>query len=157
MVNKKGGKHHKKLKKGGPENNIRSLDLLIKKEDQEYAVIKKLAGNCRLYATGIESEKDFLCSIPGSMRKRVWMGVGDIILISKRGYSDGKCDVLLVYTSEEVSMLSKKGYMKEPEKKLYDCDFEFDYQEKEEDEIEEQPEIDYPPSDSDDSLDIDDI
>jgi initiation factor 1A len=68
MPNKKGGKNYKKSKHADDEPI-----LYERQEGQMYGRILKLLGHC---------------NIRGSMRKKVWLGPGDIVLISLRDSED---------------------------------------------------------------------
>merc|ERR1719480_257126 len=46
-----------------------------------------------------------LCHIRGKMRKKVWVNLGDIVLISLRDYQDQKADVIMKYNSDEARRL----------------------------------------------------
>ena len=51
-----------------------------------------------------------LCKIRGTLtRKKVWIGAGDLVLVSLRDFEDDKCDVILKYSPEEVKKLKKLG------------------------------------------------
>merc|ERR1711962_1756221 len=50
-----------------------------------------------------------LCHIRGKMRKKVWVGQSDIILVSLRDYQDAKADVILKYSSDEARNLKSYG------------------------------------------------
>ena len=43
------------------------------------------------------------------MRKKIWVGAGDIILVSLRDYQDDKGDVILKYSAEEARLLKSMG------------------------------------------------
>ena len=55
----------------------------------EYAQVKKMLGNGRLEAFCFDG-KTRLCHIRGKMRKRIWIGVGDFILLALREFQDRK-------------------------------------------------------------------
>jgi translation initiation factor 1A len=83
-------------------------ELLIKEEGQEYAKVLKMLGNGRLSAycfDGIER----MCHIRGKLKKKVWIGVNDIILISLRDFQDGKADILSKYSDQDIRQLVKMG------------------------------------------------
>jgi translation initiation factor 1A len=83
-------------------------ELLIKEEGQEYAKVLKMLGNGRLNAycfDGIER----MCHIRGKLKKKVWIGVNDIILISLRDFQDGKADILSKYSDQDIRQLVKMG------------------------------------------------
>ena len=47
-----------------------------------------------------------LAHIRGKMRKKVWVGASDIILVGLRDYQDSKCDVILKYIADEAIIKS---------------------------------------------------
>jgi len=98
----KKSKHKKK-------NTTTEVRPLVKKTDgQEYAVVTKLLGSCHVLANcydGIERQ----CHIRGTMRKREWINVDDIILIALRDFSDKTADVINRYYPDEVKQLKKSG------------------------------------------------
>lgn len=104
MVNKKGGKKYKKKKT--VTDVERPLEFKI--EGQEYCQVVKLLGNCRLEGQCFDG-KTRLCHIRGSMRKKVWLTSGDIVLVSLRDFEDAKCDVILKYTVKEARNLKSYG------------------------------------------------
>jgi len=51
--------------------------------------------------------------IPGRLRKRVWIRVGDLILVQPwKVQSDQRGDVIFRYTHTQAMWLQRKGYMK---------------------------------------------
>lgn len=51
--------------------------------------------------------------IPGRMKKRVWMRVGDTVLVLPWEFqSDQKCDVVWRYKDNELDWLKKRGILK---------------------------------------------
>jgi len=104
MVNKKGGKKYKKKK----TTTEVERPLEFKSEGQEYCQVVKLLGNCRLEGQCFDG-KTRLCNIRGSMRKKVWLISGDIVLVSLRDFEDSKCDVILKYSVKEARNLKKYG------------------------------------------------
>lgn len=109
----KGGKRGKKIEqqKGG------KVDPLLKTTDQSYAVVLKMLGNGRLVATCYDQDSngpkvvDRMCHIRGKMRKKIWINVGDIILVSLREFTkdqvSDKADVVHKYTPQEARKLKK--------------------------------------------------
>ena len=83
-------------------------ELAQKVEGQDYAQVTRMLGNGHLHAMCSDS-KERMCVIPGSMRKKQWVGQGDIILINLRDYQDDKADIVLRYTPSEVRSLKKLG------------------------------------------------
>merc|ERR1719355_120562 len=101
----KGGKTKRRGKGDGPAK--RELEF------KEYGQELKMLGNGRLEAQCFDGVKR-LAHIRGKMRKKQWVHLGDIILISLRDFQDEKADVILKYTPEEAPNL--KAYGELPEK-----------------------------------------
>src|SRR3972149_12268938 len=63
----------------------------------------------------IECEDGFtrICRIPGKMRKRVWVNVGNLVLIEPwTVQSNERADVIWRYTRTQANWLKRKGYIK---------------------------------------------
>mmetsp|Transcript_14108 Transcript_14108/g.34289 ORF Transcript_14108/g.34289 Transcript_14108/m.34289 type:complete len:144 (-) Transcript_14108:272-703(-) len=100
----KGGKNKRRGK--GVTREKRELE--FKEDGQEYAQVLRLLGNGRLEANCFDGQKR-LCHIRGTMRKKVWVYVGDIILVSLRDFQDEKADVILKYAADEARNLKAYG------------------------------------------------
>jgi len=90
-------------------------------DDQEFAVVRDLLGNGRLNALCEDGEVR-LGRIRGSMRKfkgKVIIENGDLIIISKRDYEEGKVDVISKYTYEESMEAIKRHLVPEPLAKTF--------------------------------------
>lgn len=103
MVNKKGGKKHKRNK----SQNTRAKPLRYKEEDQQYAQIKKCQGNCR-FQLFVFDGKERLGILCGAMRKRKFVNLMDVVLVSLREFEDEKCDIIDVYDDNEVRKLKQE-------------------------------------------------
>jgi len=100
----KGGKNRRRGK--GDDDERR--ELIFKEDGQEYAQVLKMLGNGRLTALCFDGVER-LCHIRGKMRKKVWVNVGDIVLLGLRDYQDHKADVILKYTADEARQLKQFG------------------------------------------------
>lgn len=103
-----GGKKKKRCKNKNTDNTLTIKKLTFKEESQDYALVTKMLGDGRLLAT-TENYIDILCIIRGKLRKRVWINVGDLILISYRDFQTKKADVILKYNEYEISELKRIG------------------------------------------------
>lgn len=112
MPNTTGGKNYKKSKHSSGSFAPAFID---RQPDQMYARITKVLGNRNLLAY-CNDNKIRLCHIRGAMRKKVWVNVGDIVLISvrdfekeisKTGKEYEKGDVIAKYDPDHMSKLKK--------------------------------------------------
>ena len=109
MPNSKGGKGYKK---GGKKNTSYQRQLIYKdpKENQEYAKVTKVNGN-RRFSLQCFDGIDRLGICAGNITKRVWINLGDIVLISKWEFQtdDSKCHIVHKYEEDEVKILKSEG------------------------------------------------
>lgn len=82
--------------------------LVVCEDGQTYARVTKMLGNGRLHAVCVDGTQR-LCKIRGSMRKREWVHVGDLVLLALRDFQDDKADVVFRYTDAEARDLRKRG------------------------------------------------
>ena len=102
----KGGKQFRKGKNTQQLNDKRQLE--FKEEQQEYALVVKMLGNSRCECKCSDG-RTRLGIIRGSMTKRVWISMGDLVLVSLREYQDDKADIIHKYTREEAATLKNYG------------------------------------------------
>lgn len=88
--------------------NKEKRELVFKQKDQEYAQIVKMLGNGRCDTYCFDGVRR-LCHIRGKMRKRIWINVGDIVLIGKRDFQDNKGDIIQKYFPDEAKNLKDYG------------------------------------------------
>jgi len=98
----KGGKNFKKGKKSSEGETRR--DLIFKEDGQEYAQVLRMLGDGRL---ALQCYDDVARTglIRGTMRRRVWISTGDIVLIGLREFQPDKADVIHKYTADEARNL----------------------------------------------------
>lgn len=54
-----------------------------------------------------------ICRIPGKIRKRVWIRMGDLILVAPwKVQSNERADIIWKYTPTQANWLKRKGYVK---------------------------------------------
>lgn len=100
-----GGKNFKKQKKessGGRE-------LIFSEDGQAYARIVKTLGDSRFECECFELNENKIAHVRGVFKRRLWMGVGDIILVSFRDFDPKKCDIIHKYNYDEALSLKSFG------------------------------------------------
>ena len=102
--NKQGGK---KFKKHVGEKDA-DRELVFAESDQTYGIVTKLLGNCRIDCDCSDNKKRQV-HIRGKMRKKEWLNIGDVILMSIREFEDNKADSLMKYKPHEVKRLKQLG------------------------------------------------
>ena len=106
MGKKKGGKKIRRGKKQNEQLSKRTLE--FKEDGQAYAKVLKNLGNCRLEVL-MDDENTKLAIIPGRFRKKVWIQVNDVLLVSIRDFQSDKVDVIHKYIQDEVKTLVSYG------------------------------------------------
>ena len=107
-----GGKNRKKGKKtNNITNQYQIRDMVYKTDGQEYAQVLKSLGNGYMQVLCFTDKGNVIkrAHIRGTMRKRIWLSIGDIILVSKRDYQDEICDILFKYSANEIHILQEKN------------------------------------------------
>ena len=126
MVNKKGGKKHKRNK----NEELKEKTLRLKEEGQEYAQITQCLGNCRFTVMCFDG-KERMATMCGGMRKRRFVNMNDIVLVSLREWQDAKCDIIDSYDDNLTRKLKAKGLI--PDSINIDSDSKQDVDEEEND------------------------
>ena len=99
-----------------------------------------MLGNGRIEAYCMDGVKR-MCTIRGSLKNRVWINNGDIVLCGLRDFGEDKGDVILKYYDEEAKELKELGEIpehikiNEGEFDLDGEDGDFGEENKEEDEL----------------------
>lgn len=88
-------------------NNSHNNDYTIDENYEDYAIVTKLLGNCRvLLLTNLGNE--CIGIIRGSLRKfsnRILIEKGDIVVVSIRDYQNNKVDIVHKYNREQIQGL----------------------------------------------------
>jgi len=95
----------RKKKKNFNSSNNSKYDINL--EYEEYGLVKKLLGNCRVNLI-TNSGENVIGIIRGNMRKfnkRVLIDKGDFVIVSKREYQNNKVDIVHKVPQEEYSTI----------------------------------------------------
>ncbi|OIR58529.1 MAG: translation initiation factor eIF1A [Amphiamblys sp. WSBS2006] len=99
----KGGK--RKAQAGGPKR-----ELVLRGESEVYAQATKKLGAGKIQLQCFDGVAR-IGQIRGTMRRRVWVDIGNIVLASPREFQNDVADITLKYTSEEAKALRTAGHI----------------------------------------------
>jgi len=100
-----------KKRKGWSEEEEISR-IRIPKEGEMLGIVELMLGSDKLRVQ-CDDGRERIVRIPGKLRKRVWIRVGDLILIRPwKVMSDRRADVIWRYTKTQARWLQRKGYLK---------------------------------------------
>jgi translation initiation factor 1A len=101
------------MKKGSnqqPEEEITRIR--IPKQPEVLGVVETMLGGDRLRVK-CEDGNLRICRIPGRLRKKVWIRIGDLVLIEPWKLQPvDRGDVIFRYTSTQANWLKRKGFVK---------------------------------------------
>jgi translation initiation factor 1A len=100
-----------KGRKKTEERQDRKRPLQLKDEGTEYGQIVRMLGAGRVEAKTFHDGRVRNCGICGRMRKKVWVSVGDIVLVGLRDFQDEKADIVHKYTPDEARQLKTSGVL----------------------------------------------
>ncbi|WNY24408.1 hypothetical protein MmiHf6_17390 [Methanimicrococcus hongohii] len=106
--NRRGGRKGPAPQEGEQVVRVR----LPKKEEREVlAIVETLLGANHLKLRCMDGVVR-LGRIPGSMKKKIWIHEGDVVIAVPWDFQDGKADIIWKYTRPQVDWLDKKGYLR---------------------------------------------
>ena len=75
-------------------------------------IVSRILGNGR-FIVQCDDEMERMARIRGKLRKRMWVRLGDIVIVSPWAFQPEKCDILYRYQKREVAWLEREGYLSE--------------------------------------------
>lgn len=94
--------------RGRGSRDAKPSDCPVREQGQVYARVTKMQGSMRVLATGTDG-REHACKIAGRMRKREWVNVGDLVLVSLREFDGSKADLVYRYSDAEARQLCRMG------------------------------------------------
>jgi translation initiation factor 1A len=86
-------------------------DMMLPVANDVLGVALKLLGFDRVLVK-CQDGHERLCRIRGKMKRRVWIRIGDVVLVSPWDFqSDKRGDLIWRYTRSQAELLRKKGYL----------------------------------------------
>lgn len=101
----KGGKTRRKGRKGLDEE---PTELVFKEDGTEYGHVQRVNGNGR-FQVYCADHITRLGVLRGSMRRKVWVITGDVVLYSIRDFQAEKVDIIHKYSNSDVTKLYRYG------------------------------------------------
>ncbi len=83
-----------------------------RREGEIFAVAEQLLGGSRIKVM-CEDGVTRMGRIRGKLRKRMWMRVGDLLIVRPWEFQDEKADIRYRYTKTQSTYLSRKGMIPE--------------------------------------------
>jgi len=104
----RGGRVGKKKVKS--EEELSNIKLPV--ANDVIGIAKKMLGNDRLLVS-CQDGKERLCRIRGKMKRRMWIRLEDIVLVSPWDFqSDKRGDIIWRYKRNQAEWLRRNGYLK---------------------------------------------
>jgi translation initiation factor 1A len=86
-------------------------EMMLPSGNDLFGVATKLLGYDRIMVK-CQDGKERLCRIRGKMKRRVWIRVNDVVLVSPWDFqSDKRGDLIWRYTRGQAEALRRKGYV----------------------------------------------
>lgn len=105
-----GGKTRKRGKNESDDQSDR--ELIFKEDGQDYGQVIKNLGGLKFEVFCFEDEHKRICHVRGKLVKKVWICVGDIVLISLRDFQKNEGDIIHKYNNNEIKNLQNYGEIK---------------------------------------------
>lgn len=129
-------KSNKRGKNSNKKNQNDKREIIFKDDGQEYGQVVRIFGSGQFEVFCYDGTTR-ISHIRGKMKKRNWIRLGDIILVSLRDFQDKHADIIHKYQYEEAKSLKTykelppnarlcEGFMDLITETNDDCAFEFD-------------------------------
>ncbi len=87
-------------------------ELILPSENDVLGVATKLLGFDRILVK-CQDGHERLCRIRGKMKRKVWIRLGDIVLVSPWDFqTDTRGDIVVRYTKSQVEILRRRGLLR---------------------------------------------
>ena len=93
--------------RGAPFDGPVRVRLPNKKENEIFGIADQLLGASRIKIMCADG-KSRMGRIPGKLKKRMWIRVGDLVIVRPWKFQDDKSDIVWRYTKTQASYLSRR-------------------------------------------------
>jgi translation initiation factor 1A len=94
----------------GTEEVIR-VRIPQKRKREVLAIVEKMLGGRRVTVKCVDGVER-MARIPGRLKRRQWVNVGDAVIIVPWDFQDSKADLIYKYKRPQMEWLRRKGYLK---------------------------------------------
>ncbi len=84
--------------------------LVLPEPGQLLGLVTELLGYDRMRVKCADGE-DRVCRVRGKMKRRVWIKMGDTVLVAPWDFQKGRGDILWRYTAAQAQLLEKRGLL----------------------------------------------
>ncbi len=99
------------MNKPGETEEVIRVRIPRKSKREVLGIVDKMLGGRRIIVQCLDGVER-MGRIPGKLKRRQWIAVGDVVIIVPWDFQDGKGDVVHRYKRPQVEWLRKKGYLK---------------------------------------------
>jgi len=111
------GKFKDKSKRNKPKDHTSPTTEVTRvrtpRQNEVIGIVEQRVGANRMVIKCLD-DKERNCRIPGSLRRRLWIRPGDIVIVKPWEFEgDKRGDILFKYTPAAIEWLKRKGFLKE--------------------------------------------
>ncbi len=111
MMEKRFDRHGKPIATASGEEFVR-VRFPNEKDNEILGLVEEMLGGGRMRVSCVDG-KVRMARIPGKIKRKTWVRLGDIVLLRKWPNEEDKADMEYRYVRQQVDVLQKKGYLKE--------------------------------------------
>ncbi len=93
------------------DEEVTRVRLPDREKEELIAIVDQKLGGPHLRVI-CDDGKERLARIPGKLKRKVWIRVGDILIVKLWEYRKDRCDVVYKYSQTEVERLKQMGLLK---------------------------------------------
>ena len=100
-----------KLYKSEGEEEVIRVRIPQKSKREVLGIVDKMLGGRRVIVQCVDGVER-MGRIPGRLKRRQWVAVGNVVIVVPWDFQDEKGDVVYRYTRPQAEWLRRKGYLK---------------------------------------------
>ncbi|MCD6382834.1 MAG: translation initiation factor eIF-1A [Thermoplasmata archaeon] len=92
------------------EEEVVRVKLPDRKKGEMFAIVDQALGGARMRVI-CQDGKVRMGRVRGKYKKRMWIRVGDLLIVQPWEFQDEKCDIVYRYTNTQAINLKRRGYL----------------------------------------------